>query len=78
MTTVTDTDRNDSLIYLPVVPQHEMNYYDAETHVLYSTMLHNRWRLQNTTAEDITQQENSDQVHLKTKETYLRFQLTVF
>ena len=70
MTTVTDTDRNDSLMYLPVVPQHEMNYYDAETYVLYSRMLRNRWRQQNTT-EDVTQQETPDQVLLETKRTVL-------
>ena len=61
MTTVPESGANDSLVYLPVVPQHDTDFHDVETYFLHMSLIQKRKGKQ-TTGEDNVREGSAEQV----------------
>ena len=48
MTTVPESGANDSLVYLPIVPQHDTDFHDVEGYFLHTSLIQKRKGKQTT------------------------------
>ena len=61
MTTVPESGGNDSLVYLPVVPQHDTDFQDVEAYFLHMSLIQKR-KGKLTTGEDNVQEGSAEHV----------------
>ena len=61
MTTVPDSETNDSLKFLPVVPQHDTDFHDVEAYFLHMSLIQKRKAKQDTRVGTV-QEGSAEQV----------------